>query len=207
MSVLLASLMIGWACRSAASGPARRRARETHRPQRALLREWLGGLAAAGYLTYDTEAAVRCRPSMVPLAQEGGPMFVGGMLQQLPALVGVFDDVAGVQDRRRRAQAIAPVWTASSVSGGLVRESIVARGCACPTCEHTERGADVADVGCGAAALIKPRARSRARGTSASTTSARRSNALTRPRAKPASASSCGSKNATFRKGCRASIT
>ena len=59
------------------------------------IREWLGGMAANGYVSYDVQTQ---RFTLPPehaafLAEEAGPMFVGGMYQMLPALAGVFDDV------------------------------------------------------------------------------------------------------------------
>lgn len=51
------------------------------------LREWLGGMATAGYLTYDGATARFSLPAehASVLAQENGPFFVGGMYQMLPA--------------------------------------------------------------------------------------------------------------------------
>lgn len=56
-------------------------------------REWLGGMAAAGYITYDT---VSDQYSLSPeqtrvLAEEGGPFFMGGVYQFVPALAGPLD--------------------------------------------------------------------------------------------------------------------
>src|ERR1700745_917902 len=56
------------------------------------LREWLGGMATAGYLKYDgstTRFSLTAEHASV-LAQENGPFFVGGVYQTLPALIGVF---------------------------------------------------------------------------------------------------------------------
>lgn len=53
-------------------------------------REWLGGMASAGYLEY--EPATRrftLPPEHAPaLAQEGGPVFFGGIYQELSAVWG-----------------------------------------------------------------------------------------------------------------------
>lgn len=128
------------------------------------VREWLGGLAAASYLTYDSHNGRFALPPehASALAEEGGPMFVGGMLQQLPALVGVYDDVVtafkngggvpqsryapGMWDGLERFTAgwfenlLLPVWMPAMPDVKA----------------HLERGADVADVGCGRGrALIK----------------------------------------------------
>ena len=51
------------------------------------LREWLGGMATAGYLDYDGTKKRFTLPAehAAVLAQENGPFFVGGMYQMLPA--------------------------------------------------------------------------------------------------------------------------
>jgi SAM-dependent methyltransferase len=167
MSVLLASLgdRLGLFKDLAAHGPATSAelAKRTGLNER-YLREWLGGLAAAGYLTYDTASKRFTLPAehVAALAQEGGPMFAGGMLQQLPALVGVFDDVAaafktggGVPQSR-----YAPgFWDGLErfTAGWFENLLLPAWVPAMPDVKaHLERGADVADVGCGRGrALIK----------------------------------------------------
>jgi hypothetical protein len=59
------------------------------------LREWLGGMATAGYLNYDGPTRRFSLPAehASVLAQENGPFFVGGMYQMLPAFTSVFDQV------------------------------------------------------------------------------------------------------------------
>ena len=59
------------------------------------LREWLGGMAAAGYLNYDRTTQRFTLPAehAAVLAHENGPFFVGGIYQMLPAQAGVFDQV------------------------------------------------------------------------------------------------------------------
>src|SRR6187397_2347271 len=56
------------------------------------LREWLGGMATAGYLNYDGATARFSLPAehAAVLAQENGPFFVGGMYEMLPAFTGIF---------------------------------------------------------------------------------------------------------------------
>src|SRR5262249_44948125 len=51
------------------------------------LREWLGGMATAGYLNYDVPTKRFRLPveHASVLAQENGPFFVGGIYQMLPA--------------------------------------------------------------------------------------------------------------------------
>src|SRR5438034_6798177 len=59
------------------------------------LREWLGGMATAGYLKYDGATARFSLPAehAAVLAQENGPFFVGGMYEMLPAFTGIFVEV------------------------------------------------------------------------------------------------------------------
>ena len=56
-------------------------------------REWLGGMASAGYLAYDPATRrFTLPPEHVPLlAEEGGAMFVGGGYEELSSLVEQFD--------------------------------------------------------------------------------------------------------------------
>jgi len=64
-------------------------AERTHVNER-YAREWLGAMASAGYLEYDQAT---CRftlpPEHVPvLAQEGGPVFFGGVQEEMVGLIG-----------------------------------------------------------------------------------------------------------------------
>jgi SAM-dependent methyltransferase len=128
------------------------------------LREWLGGMATAGYLNYD---GATTRFSLPPehasvLAQESGPLFVGGMYQMLPAFTGIFDQVltafrhgGGVSQSQYNEM----MWdglerfTSTWFENLLLQQWIPAM----PDVKtHLERGCDVADVGCGRGrALIK----------------------------------------------------
>lgn len=56
-------------------------------------REWLGGMLSAGYLDYDaTTGRYALPPEHAPaLADEGGPMFVGGVYEQIPPLLTQLD--------------------------------------------------------------------------------------------------------------------
>ncbi len=58
-------------------------------------REWLGGMATAGYIDYDSATwRFTLPPEHVPaLAQETGPFFFGGVYEMLPAMAGVLDQV------------------------------------------------------------------------------------------------------------------
>lgn len=53
-------------------------------------REWLGAMASAGYLEYESEShRFSLPPEHAPvLAQEGGPVFLGGVQQEMVGLVG-----------------------------------------------------------------------------------------------------------------------
>ncbi len=56
-------------------------------------REWLGAMTAAGYLDYDSVSRqfTLSAEHALPLAQEGGPVFFGGVFQMMTALAGVLD--------------------------------------------------------------------------------------------------------------------
>src|SRR5215467_13377944 len=128
------------------------------------LREWLGGMATAGYLNYDGPTRRFTLPAehASVLAQENGPFFVGGIYQMLPAEAGVFDQVVsafrtggGVS----QSQYSDMIWdglerfTSTWFENFLLQQWIPAM----PDVKaHLERGCDVADVGCGRGrALIK----------------------------------------------------
>src|ERR1043166_9283599 len=59
------------------------------------LREWLGGMATAGYLDYEVSTKRFSLPAehASVLAQENGPFFVGGIYQMLRAEVRGFAQV------------------------------------------------------------------------------------------------------------------
>jgi len=56
-------------------------------------REWCGGMASAGYLTYDSETGRFELPAehAPALAEEGGAFFMGGAYQQVLALGSIYD--------------------------------------------------------------------------------------------------------------------
>ena len=121
------------------------------------VREWLGGMATAGYVTYDAATGRFTLPPehVAALAQEGGPFFFGGIYQMLPALTGVLDGVTdafrqggGVTQARYNEQ----MWDGlERFSAGWFQNLLVQQWIpAMPDVQaHLERGADVADVGCG----------------------------------------------------------
>jgi 2-polyprenyl-3-methyl-5-hydroxy-6-metoxy-1,4-benzoquinol methylase len=57
--------------------------------------EWMRGLTSAGYLEHDRSSdCFSLPPEHAPaLAEEGGPMFVGGAHQMIPGAMGVLDEL------------------------------------------------------------------------------------------------------------------
>jgi SAM-dependent methyltransferase len=121
------------------------------------LREWLGGMAAAGYLNYDGPTKRFSLPAehASVLAQENGPFFVGGMYQMLPAFTGVFDNVLTAF---RNGGGVSQSQYSNMMWDGLERfsstwfENLLLQQWipAMPDVKaHLEQGCDVADVGCG----------------------------------------------------------
>ena len=128
------------------------------------LREWLGGMATAGYLNYDGSTKRFSLPAehASVLAQENGPFFVGGIYQMLPAQAGVFDQVVSAF---RNGGGVSQSQYTDMMWDGLERltstwfENLMLQQWipAMPEVKtHLERGCDVADVGCGRGrAIIK----------------------------------------------------
>src|SRR5437868_1980006 len=179
------------------------------------LREWLGGMATAGYLNYDgitNRFSLPAEHASV-MAHENGPFFVGGMYQMLPAFTGVFDQVltafrsgGGVSQSQYNDM----MWdglerfTCTWFENLLLQQWIPAM----PDVKaHLERGCDLADVGCGrghgSSSWRKP---FRDRATWGTTTLVRLSYARLRMRAKRAYQTGCVSRSAMSRKGCRRSL-
>ena len=137
------------------------------------VREWLGAMTAAGYLHYDAVSQKFILPAehAQPLAQEGGPVFFGGVYQMMTAFAGVLEPVThafrsggGVPQSAYDQN----MWdgldrfTNSWFENLLIQQWIPAM----PVVQaKLEGGASVADVGCGRGrALVKlaqtfPRAR------------------------------------------------
>jgi 2-polyprenyl-3-methyl-5-hydroxy-6-metoxy-1,4-benzoquinol methylase len=128
------------------------------------LREWLGGMAAAGYIAHDPSSGRFSLPveHQPVLAQEAGPFFVGGAYQLLLAEVAQLDSV----ERAFRAGGGVPQAAfgdallegqerfSASWAGNLLTQVWVPL---VPGLEAAlQSGAAVADVGCGAGiALIR----------------------------------------------------
>lgn len=120
-------------------------------------REWLGGMATAGYLDYDagTQQFTLPREHAPALAEEGGPLFFGGTWQMLHGMISVYDELlevfrtgGGVAQGKYHPD----MWdgmerfTAGWFENLLVQEWLPAL----PEVEAALRaGVDVVDVGCG----------------------------------------------------------
>lgn len=149
----------------AANGPATsaQLAQRTRTNER-YVREWLGGMATAGYLEYDPATSRFTLPAehVAALAAEGGPFFFGGIYEMLPAQMSVYDRVVeAFQNGGGVKQANYPpgMWdglerfTAGWFNNLLLQQWIPAM----PAVEKKlKSGGRVADVGCGRGrALIK----------------------------------------------------
>ena len=120
-------------------------------------REWLGGMTSAGYVTYDPATRRFALPPehAAALADEGGPMFFGGVYEMLLSASSVVDRVA----EAFRAGGGVPqsayddrFWDGMErFSGGWYDNLLVQQWLpAMPDVQRKLRdGADVADVGCG----------------------------------------------------------
>jgi len=120
-------------------------------------REWLGGMASAGYVTYDAATKRFALPPehVAALADEGGPMFFGGVHEMLLSASSVVDRVA----EAFRAGGGVPqsayderFWDGMDrFSGAWFDNALVGQWIpAMPDVERKLRhGADLADVGCG----------------------------------------------------------
>jgi SAM-dependent methyltransferase len=128
------------------------------------VREWLGGMTAAGYLEFDPESNRFTLPAeyVAVLAQEGGPFFFGGFLQNITAMSNV---TGGVIDSFRQGGGVPQSAYPEEFWDGLERlsagwfENLLLQQWipAMPDVQSKlERGARFADVGCGRGrALIK----------------------------------------------------
>ena len=120
-------------------------------------REWLGGMTSAGYVTYDPVTRRFALPPehVAALADEGGPVFFGGVYEMILSASSVVDRVA----EAFRAGGGVPqsayddrFWDGMErFSGGWYDNLLVQRWLpAMPDVQRRLRGgADVADVGCG----------------------------------------------------------
>ena len=138
-------------------------AERTHVNER-YAREWLSEMASTGYLEHDPESRrFTLPPEHVPvLAQEGGPFFLGGALQLLMGEIGAYNLLlqAFQQGGGVPMEAYDPsTWEGMErFSAGMYEHLLVPMYLpAMPVVRaKLERGADVADIGCGhGRALIK----------------------------------------------------
>jgi SAM-dependent methyltransferase len=132
------------------------------RVDRRYARDWLGGLAARGYLDYDPDSRRYCLPPehAAAVADEGGPFFLGGAFEQLPGLIGAYGKVAeacatgtGVPaeaygEEMRRAM--------ERTSAGWFEHQLVPQWIPATPGLHDRlaRGGDVADLGCGSGRAV-----------------------------------------------------
>lgn len=120
-------------------------------------REWLSALTAAGYVAYDGATGCFMLPPeyALALAQEGGPMFFGGPLQQLLGLVSVLEPLATAFRTGSGLPYSAyndDVWAGTErLTAGWFDNLLVQQWL--PAVPHVQaqlqRGALVADIGCG----------------------------------------------------------
>lgn len=120
-------------------------------------REWAGGMASAGYLTYDAASGRFALPSehALVLADEGGPMFLAGVQEEMLGTLATLDHV---MQAFRAGGGVAPAAFSSETWEGIERFTngwfnnlLVQQWIPLiPEAQaKLERGADVADVGCG----------------------------------------------------------
>ncbi len=120
-------------------------------------REWLAGMAAAGYLAYDPETAVYTLPPehQPVLAAEGGPVFVGGAYEEMSGFVAALERIieafrtgGGVPSADYDDHFFVGYarFTAGWFNNLLLPEWLPAMPA---VSQLLEAGADVADVGCG----------------------------------------------------------
>jgi len=121
------------------------------------LREWLGGMATAGYLSYDGPTKRFSLPAehASVLAQENGPLFVGGIYQMLPAQAGVFEQVVSAFRNGggvSQSQYDDMMWDGLERCSSTWFENLLLQQWIPAMLDVKallERGCDVADVGCG----------------------------------------------------------
>ncbi len=124
--------------------------------------EWLGGIASAGYITYDAATA---RFLLTPvqaavIADEGGAFFLGGPIEMAPALGGVLDLVV---EAFRQGGGVPQSAYDTRIFEGMERGGAgwtdhVLVEAVLPLLPEVEaalrRGARVADIGCGGGRLL-----------------------------------------------------
>ncbi|MEU2913328.1 methyltransferase domain-containing protein [Streptomyces massasporeus] len=121
------------------------------------VREWLRGLTAAGYLEEPVSGRFSLPAEHAPaLADESGPMFLGGVYQMMPAAFAPYERLCEVfRSGGGVPQSDYPdmLWDGMSRFTGSWFESVMVDDWLSTfphVIEKLERGIDVADVGCGA---------------------------------------------------------
>lgn len=121
------------------------------------VREWLRGLTAAGYLEEPEPGRFLLPPEHAPaLADESGPMFLGGVHQMLPAAMAPYERLVEAFRRGggvRQSDYPEILWDGMSRFTGSWFETVMIDDWLSTfphVVEKLERGIDVADVGCGA---------------------------------------------------------
>jgi SAM-dependent methyltransferase len=120
-------------------------------------REWLGGMTAAGYLTYDQPSGrFALPPEHAPaLAEEGGPFFFGGAYEMSLALSSIHDPLTHAFQRGGGVPQSAydvRFWEGMDrFTAGWFNHSLMQTWLpAMPDVQSKlERGMELADVGCG----------------------------------------------------------
>ncbi|MFC9915315.1 methyltransferase domain-containing protein [Streptomyces sp. NPDC127197] len=139
------------------------------------VREWLRGLTAAGYLEEPEPGRFALPAEHAPaLADESGPMFLGGVYQMIPATLTPYERLCEMfRSGGGVPQSDYPdiLWDGMSRFTGSWFESVMVDDWLSTfphVVEGLERGIDVADVGCGAgrALIVLAKAFPRSRFTS-----------------------------------------
>jgi SAM-dependent methyltransferase len=123
-------------------------------------REWLMGMTCAGYLDYQPATGSFALPPehMSVLTQEAGPVFFGGVHQELAGACGLMGSLSPLVDAFRRGGGVPQSAYDDNMWEGMTRftngwfENLLVQQWipAMPRVQTLlERGADVADVGCG----------------------------------------------------------
>jgi SAM-dependent methyltransferase len=121
------------------------------------VREWLGGMFAAGYLTYDEAQHTYALPAehAPTLAAEPGPAFFGGVHQELIGAIQRYDQVAAAFRHGggvRPADLHPDVWAGTSRFTAQWHQNMLVQQwlpLVPDTTAKLQAGARVADVGCG----------------------------------------------------------
>jgi SAM-dependent methyltransferase len=125
-------------------------------------REWLNGMTCAGYLEVKEDRFSLPAAHVAVLADEGGADFMGGPLQEAPALIGTYENLV---DAFRRGGGVHQAAYHPGIWEGMQRESAGIYNTmliqewipAIPEVQsRLEAGTTLADVGCGSGlALIR----------------------------------------------------